>query len=191
MIRNTAGLKLAAPSGQHIFHPPAISPVSECDQQSARLSKNIHWCPVKLAGLSARVCNDAEAGQSRGEWHRDSVCNSSMKGCYRPFEEPNQKNGNEQDCEKRDSRCGNYHGRLLSCHPHLKRDCSTDYCQTSISHSHPATRARQIIRHSSPRAKKTAGLEERVPRQRPFPWASRRAKSKSHRQESAQSSKPR
>jgi hypothetical protein len=97
LIRDTAGLKLAAPSGQHILYPPAISPVSECDEKSARLSKNIHGCPVKLAGGSARVCNDAEAGQSGGEWLRDSVCYSSMEGCYRPFEEPNQKNGNEQD----------------------------------------------------------------------------------------------
>src|SRR4029077_10991943 len=63
--------------------------------------------------------------------------------------------------------------------------------QNLISHSFSATRARRKAQDSLPPAKKRAGLGERVPRRMLFPWASRRAKNKSHRQESAQSSKSR
>jgi hypothetical protein len=113
LICDTAGLKLAAPSGQHISYPPAISPIGECDRKAARLSKNIHRRPVKLAGVSTRVCDDAKAGQSGSKWPRDSVCDRSVEGRDRPFEESNQKDRDEQDCEKRDNRFDNSHGRLF------------------------------------------------------------------------------
>jgi hypothetical protein len=42
LISHSAGLKLAALSGEYIFDPPAISAIGERNHESVRLSKNIH-----------------------------------------------------------------------------------------------------------------------------------------------------
>jgi len=42
LILHSAGLKLAAPGGEYIFDPPAISAIGDRNQESVRLSKNIH-----------------------------------------------------------------------------------------------------------------------------------------------------
>ena len=88
LIWHAASLKLAAPSGQYILYPSAISSISERDQESVWLSKNIHRGMVEPAGLSTYVCHNTEAWQSRSESVRYSVRNSSMEGCYLPLVEP-------------------------------------------------------------------------------------------------------
>jgi hypothetical protein len=55
---------------------------------------------------------NAEAGQSGGESAGDSVRNSQVEGCNLPFAEPNQEDGSQQDCQKRDERCGDDHAPL-------------------------------------------------------------------------------
>lgn len=176
LICDAAGFKLTPPSGQYIADPPAILPIGERDQESLGLSKNVHRRPVESARLSTYVCNDGEAGQSGGESNRDSVRNSSMEGCHTPLAKPDQKNS-KQDREEKEHSCGKFHGRLPTC--------SSRIAVNLISHSPSAKHARRIAQHSWPQEMKTAELARRVPRQRPFPWASRRAKSKSHRQKSA------
>jgi hypothetical protein len=113
LILHATSLKLAAPSGQYIRDPPTISSVSERDEESARPSKDIDRRSVEFARLSTDVCNDSEAGQLSGKPACDSVSYGSMKGRYRPLAKPNKNDQNHQDCQKRDDRCGNDHGRLL------------------------------------------------------------------------------
>src|SRR5580658_8307395 len=55
---------------------------------------------------------------------------------------------------------------------HLLRTVLCRPLRNLISHSCSATRARRKAQHSSPRAKRRAGLGERVPRRMLFPWAS-------------------
>jgi len=119
LILHAASLKLAAPSGQYVSDPPTISPIGERDEKSVWLSKNIDRRPVERARLSTNVCNDSKAGQLSGKPTRDSVRYSSMEGRYRPFAKPNKNDENHQDCQKRDDRCGNDHGRLSSYPLHI------------------------------------------------------------------------
>ncbi|MGD0270416.1 MAG: hypothetical protein ABSB14_15220, partial [Candidatus Sulfotelmatobacter sp.] len=49
LICHAPSLKLAAPGNQHIPHPPTISSISERDQESIRLPKNIYGCVVEPA----------------------------------------------------------------------------------------------------------------------------------------------
>jgi hypothetical protein len=49
LIPNTASLKLASASRQHILDPLAFPSVGECDQESIRLSKNINGRLVEPA----------------------------------------------------------------------------------------------------------------------------------------------
>lgn len=49
LILHAARLKLAAPSGEYIFYPPAFSAIGERDHETVGLSKDIHRCPVELA----------------------------------------------------------------------------------------------------------------------------------------------
>ena len=114
LILHTASLKLAAPSGQYIPDPPTILSIGERNEESVGPSKNIDRRPVEPARLSTNVCNDSEAGQLSGKPACDSVRYSSMEGRYRPLAKPNENDGNHQDCQKRDDRCSDDHGRLSS-----------------------------------------------------------------------------
>jgi hypothetical protein len=59
---------------------------------------------------------DAEARQSGGESACDAVRNSQVEGFDPPFAKPDQKNGSQQDCEKRDDRCGDRGVRKSECY---------------------------------------------------------------------------
>jgi hypothetical protein len=56
------------------------------------------------------VCQNAETRQAVGESAGDSVRNSEIEGCNPPFAESDQEDGGQQDCQKRDDRCGDDYG---------------------------------------------------------------------------------
>src|ERR1700693_1279894 len=113
LIQYTASLKLTRPSGDYVVDPFAFPTVGERNQESVGHSKNIHWRAVNLAGFPANVCKDTEARKSGGESDGDSVRHSQVKGCDPSLAEPDQKDGSQQNCQKRDDRRGDDHAPTI------------------------------------------------------------------------------
>ena len=111
LIKHAASLKLASASGEHILDPFAFPSVGERNEKSLRLAKNIRRCSVEFARLSTRVSQNTETGQAGGEPAGDSVRNRQVEGCDPPFAEPDQKDGNQQDCQEQDGGRGDQHVR--------------------------------------------------------------------------------
>src|SRR5208282_6235305 len=73
LIALPASSQFATARHENVLHPFRLAAVCERDDEAVRRSKNIHWRPVDLAGLSSDVGQDAEAGKPACEQPGDPV----------------------------------------------------------------------------------------------------------------------